>query len=379
MREYHLARALGERARLTYAYFSDPGELPLTRSELPFCEQIVAVPKPASYGALNVLRGIAGRWPVSVLNYTSSEMETALASLPDPRSFDLLHIDSIHMVRYADRFGAQKAIYNWHNIESELMRRYSATVFSGPRRLYASLTARKLEALEKQILRSALGHIVCSEREFQQLRRIAPAARIAVVENGVDTTQFEAVEEIAARDRIVFVGKMDYYANIEAATSFVRNIWPKIREQMPFLRLTIVGADPPRAVSALQESSGVEVTGTVPDVAPYYRGSLAAIVPLNTGGGTRLKILEAMAAHTPVISTVIGAEGLRVSPGRDILIAEADSPESWLNHLTLLSDSAEARAAIAAAGFELVKSRYDWTQLGQQLWSTYEEWLRMAR
>lgn len=379
MREYHFARALGERARLTYAYFADPGEPPLTRAELPFCEQIISVRKPATYGAVNLLRGIAGRWPISVLNYTSAEMETALAGLPDPRSFDLLHVDSIHMLRYADQLGPEKAIYNWHNIESELMRRYSRTVSSRARRFYASLTARKLEPLEKQILQSALGHIVCSERERQQLTQIAPAARIAVIENGVDTGQFEAMEEAGARDRIVFVGKMDYYPNIEAATSFVHNLWSRIRERMPSLRLTIVGADPPAAVKALEETAGVEVTGTVPNVGPYYRGSLAAIVPLKTGGGTRLKILEAMAARTPVISTAVGAEGLSVTPGRNILIADADSAESWLQHLKLLADSTEKRSEIAAEGFELVKARYDWAQLGEQLWSTYEEWLRIAR
>lgn len=386
LREYYFARALGERARLTYVYFADPGEKPLTCSQLPFCERVVSVPKPATYGLVNLARGVFGRWPLPVLNYTSGEMKHALARLPDPRGFDLLHFDSIHMFRYADPLGAAKVVYNWHNIESELMRRYSRTVASTARRLYSAHTARKLEALERRILGSAFGNIVCSPRERAQLQQIVPSARIAVIENGVDALQFAAVDdgpEVNQRgdalQRIVFVGKMDYHPNVEAVTAFVREVWPKLREQMPMLRFTIVGADPSPAVRALQETAGIEVTGTVPDVSPYYRGALAAIVPLRTGGGTRLKILEAMAAHTPVISTAIGAEGLAVTPGRDILIAEGRSAEAWLTHLTVLANSPGRRAEIATAAFELVASRYDWESLGEQLWLTYQSWLGKAR
>jgi glycosyltransferase involved in cell wall biosynthesis len=347
---------------------------------------------------------------VSVLNYTSGEMKNALAELPDARGFDLVHLDSIHMLRYAEQLGRAKVVYNWHNIESELMRRYGQTIPSAARRLYASHTAKKLEALERHILASAFGHIVCSEREREQLQRLAPKARIAVVENGVDTLHFAgnggAPEKgaLETKNRIVYVGKMDYHPNVEAVTEFVRDIWPTIHERMPSLKLCIVGADPPPVVTALRETPGVEVTGTVPDVSPYYRGSLASIVPLRTGGGTRLKILEAMAAGTPVISTEVGAEGLAVTPGRDILIVDAPSEElapvaqasslrgqvgdlphsvpasaeAWLDHLTLLAGSPERRAQITAAGLDLVRSRYDWARLGQQLWSTYEGWLRSA-
>lgn len=385
LREYHFARALGERAKLTYAYFADRGEPPLTSRQLPFCERIISVPKPASYGIANLVRGVFSRWPLPVLNYTSHEMKGALARIPGGvRDFDVVHFDSIHMIRYSDQVGSAKIIYNWHNIESELMRRYSQTVGSRPRRMYAAHTAKKLELLEREVLASAFGHIVCSERERAQLHQIAPTARIAVIENGVDTRSMAGADnEIGTLDRIVFVGKMDYYPNVDAITTFVRTVWPGIRERMPSLRLCVVGADPPPGVIALQEIAGIEVTGTVPDVGPYYRNSLAAIVPLRTGGGTRLKILEAMAAHTPVISTEVGAEGLNVTAGRDLLIAEADSAASpsadaWLKHLMLLAGSPERRAQITAAAFKLVQSRYDWRRLGELLFSTYENWLGTA-
>ena len=165
--------------------------------------------------------------------------------------FDLVHLDSIHMVRYAlaarTKQASLKAIYNWHNIESEAMRRYGATTSSPARRLYAGFTAGKLERLESRILHSEFGHIVCSARERQQLLDIAPKARVAVVDNGVDVDYFGQGVEAAATttaQRIVFVGTMDYFPNSDAAIFFANQIWPHARAVLPGVEFTIVGANP---------------------------------------------------------------------------------------------------------------------------------------
>ena len=289
------------------------------------------------------------------------------------------------MIRYGEaamgRNAATKIVYNWHNIESEAMQRFSATVPSGPKRWYASLTAAKLASLERDILNQAFGHIVCSARELDDLQKLAPDARIAVVENGVDVGSYAAsfsprTDISPAAHKLVFVGLMDYYPNVEAATSFTRRIWPTLRQRFPNLTLSIVGANPTPAVLQLGNMEGVTVTGTVPDVRPYYRDALAAIVPLRTGGGTRLKILEAMAAKVPVISTPLGAEGLTVTAGENILLAEPDDAETWLRHLSHLIESEPSRKALSDMAFELVKTQYDWEILGRKLCATYEGWLQ---
>jgi glycosyltransferase involved in cell wall biosynthesis len=170
---------------------------------------------------------------------------------------------------------------------------------------------------------------------------------------------------------------MSYHANIEAAVAFTRTVWPGIRERFPEWRLTLAGLDPAPAVLALRGEANVEVTGTVEDVRPYYREAVAAIVPLRTGGGTRLKILEAMAAGVPVISTPLGAEGLAVTPGVDILIAEKDG--DWLPFMTALSTQGDLWNRLAEAGRRLVTARYDWEALGQALYETYCRWLWTPR
>jgi sugar transferase (PEP-CTERM/EpsH1 system associated) len=383
LREYHFARALAKRGPLTYLHFTDPGAEPLTRKDLPFCEDVIAIPKPSAYGPGKLVQGVLGRWPLPILNYTSEEMSAAVDRLTASQAYDLIHLDSIHMIRYGEAIAQRgrspaKIVYNWHNIESEAMRRFSDTVSSPAKRWYARLTASKLAALEREILQNAFGHVVCSAREREELRRIAPAARIAVIENGVDVAGFSHSGAGASRQnhKIVFVGLMDYYPNVEAATSFTQRIWPVLRRQFPELNLWIVGANPSPAVLQLSSLEGVTVTGTVPDVRPYYHDALAAIVPLRTGGGTRLKILEAMAAGVPVVSTPLGAEGLTVTPGENILLADPDDAETWLNHLAHLIESETGRAALSAAGLELVRGSYDWEILGRKLCDTYEGWLR---
>jgi glycosyltransferase involved in cell wall biosynthesis len=203
-------------------------------------------------------------------------------------------------------------------------------------------------------------------------------ARVAVIANGVDTAYFAEAGPPRKQNRIVFVGLMSYYPNIEAAVTFSNKIWPRLQDQLPGYTLTFVGANPVPAVMQLRDIAGVEVTGTVPDLRPYYRDALAAIIPLRTGGGTRLKILEAMASGVPVVSTALGAEGLSVEPGKNILMADADDAESWLRALAGLAESKPRRRELTSAALQLVRHEYDWTSLGESLCKIYADWLDQA-
>lgn len=197
-----------------------------------------------------------------------------------------------------------------------------------------------------------------------------------MVENGVDVERFAAAgKSSSARSRkLLFVGSMDYFPNVEAATSFAQSVWPVLRQTFPELSFWIVGANPLPAVQALAALPGIHVTGTVPSVQPYYGDALAAVVPLKTGGGTRLKILEAMAAGIPVISTPLGAEGLAVQNGRNILLADPGNTALWVDHVRTLMDSEERWISLTGTGRQLVQSHYDWSALGTKLCQFYQEW-----
>lgn len=377
LRDYHLARALGQRSELTYVYFADSNDQ-ASEKALDFCRRVVPIPRPAMYTPAKLVRGLLGRQPLPIVNYSSSKMNAAASDIFRGQSFDLVHADSLHMESAVAGLRNARVIYNWHNIESELMFRYAQETGSALRRFYASITSRRLKRAESEILTSAFGHIVCSERERGQLLTISPAARIEVIENGVDVAAFEETARRAGtRHRLLFVGAMSYHANIEAAVYFAREVWPAIRQRMPTWTLTLVGSNPHPRVQALADQPGIEVTGTVPDTRAYYREAIAAIAPLRSGSGTRLKILEAMAAGVPVVSTKLGAEGLAVVPGKHILLAE--SPAEWLEALASFECQGQLWQALRAAGLELVRSRYDWQALGQALYETYGRWLEQAR
>jgi glycosyltransferase involved in cell wall biosynthesis len=349
---------------------------------MPFCRSIISVKKPPTYTAWNLVRGLVGRWPLPILNYFSQEMATVLKNLRAKENFDIVHLDSMHMASYETLFTNSgnprvRSVYDWHNIESESMKRYSVEVKSVGRRFYANSTVPRLQKLETALLQNAFAHIVCSKREEMELKSKMPGARVATIPNGVDTAFFArpTVDLRWPPKSIIFVGAMNYYPNIDAALWFAHDVWPRLRSLFPECRLTLVGSDPAPAVLALRGTEGIEVTGTVQDVRPFYHHADIALAPLRMGGGTRLKILEAMAAGVPVISTAVGAEGLAVESGRNILIADETNPESWVRAFRSLGESESLRTDLVASAMQLVRDHYDWTVIGKSLCNTYLDWL----
>ena len=315
-------------------------------------------------------------------------MKKALAGILTEKDFDVVQVESIHLMAYLPIIRAARkqplVICDWHNIESELMRRYSEREPNLLRRAYAGKTARLMSAFERRATREFDAHVVVSERDAQRLRALNPEARIFVIENGVDTAYYSdaQIETVVAsrrdapgKSKIVFVGSMDYHANIEGTVNFAREVWPRLRARQPEMVFTIVGRNPRREVRELALTPGIEVTGTVDDVRPFYRKAVLSVVPLNIGGGSRLKILEAMAASVPVVSTTLGAEGLNVQHGENILIA--DTSEQQIEAIVSLVENEEQRKHLIDGGRALVSNHYDWSQLGALLFENYRKLLAM--
>lgn len=377
LRNYHLARVLAQRTRVSLLAFTD--HQPSSANLEQVYEQVITVERDSAYTFTKMVRGAVGRTPLPVLNYTTAPMKRALAHLLSQQDFDVIQVESIHLMSYLAtiRQASQPPLIvcDWHNIESELMRRYSEHEPSMPRRAYARRTARLMREIEERALREFDAHVVVSPRDAEGLRKLNPKARVFVIENGVDTAFYcdlGAGNESGAR-RIVFVGSMDYHANVEGAVNFAREVWPRVRDRQPELIFTIVGKDPAPAVRELAQLPGIQVTGTVNDVRPFYREAIAAVVPLNVGGGSRLKILEAMAAGVPVVSTTLGAEGLEIRHNENILIA--DSSKQLFEAIITVIENETLHKHLSDAGQAMVSSRYDWSGLGAALFRAYEKLL----
>jgi len=410
VRNYYLAREMGAYADVTYLAFSDRPEAVAAESvwlrgenhythrsgrvddEMPAggFERIVSVSRERGYRLSNLLLGAIGQTPLTVLNYTTAEMAKCLAAILDEGDFDIVHMAGLHLSGYLPIIRNARSrpavVSDWHNVESELMRRYSNYAPSVAHRLYARTTARRLRDLERRLMGEFDAHTVVSERDRLKLLEKAPGAPVYVVENGVDVERYsdEALDSAyraarlplksfskglleghtdVERFRLLFVGSMDYHANEDAALHFANQIWPEQAKRTRRLEFTIVGRRPSARLTRLSSVKGIEVTGTVHDVRPYYREAIAAVVPLRVGGGSRLKILEAMAAGVPVVSSTLGAEGLDVTDSQHLLLA--DSPGQFVSALNSICDDFALWRTLSSAGRELVRRKYSWTELAR--------------
>jgi glycosyltransferase involved in cell wall biosynthesis len=335
--------------------------------------RFIPVERHGGYRLQDLVRGAIGPLPFSVLNYTRSGMSEILQQLFRKQAFDIAILEGVQLGGYLSLLRSAECrpavVCDWHNVESEILERYSANAGaqSAARKLYARMAAGKLERYERWFVNQCDMHVVVSERDRDALvHRYGSTRPVVLVDNGVPLDYFSAAEGPAPkRFRVLFSGAMDYHANVEAAAWFAAGAWPAIRSAAPDTVFSIVGRKPTQAVAALAAQPGIEVTGTVPDVRPYYREALVAVVPLRVGGGTRIKILEAMAAGVPVVSTGLGAEGLAAVPGEHYVLA--DSAGEISAAVTALLRDPEKSARLSDAGRELIRRRYDWASLGDQL------------
>jgi glycosyltransferase involved in cell wall biosynthesis len=380
LRDFHIASYLARNSKLTYIGL-DPAEDTPGRPAVciePIAAlgdaEVIRIRRETIYKVGAMVRGFIGPVPINVLNYTSQLVAEQVEKVLSSNSFDVVQIEGILMQGYLHlvRQLAPNALVNadWHNIDSEVMTRYAQQGPNLPRRLYAWRTLTLLRNHENELLRRCDTHTVCSEREQQALLARGLNRNIEVIPNGVDWSALASLpDDKSTRRNLIFVGAMDYHANIDAVLYFVQEIWPSIRERRPELNFVIVGSKPAPEIVKLGEQPGVSVTGTVPDVRPHYQTALAAMIPIRIAGGTRLKILEAMAAGVPVVSTSMGAEGIPVTDGKDILLA--DSVAGFVECAAKLAQSAELWQGIAAEGRKLARA-YDWALIGDKLMSFYQ-------
>jgi glycosyltransferase involved in cell wall biosynthesis len=340
--------------------------------------RIISVRRRQTYSATNFIRGLTGPWPLTVLGFKSRDIEKTLAQVLRSEVFDAVQIESIHLAFYLELLRSAPSqpllVSDWHNIESELMSRYAECGQSFVKRLVALRCARLLENKERRTLKICNATTVPSERERQTLSQRCPEANLYVIPNGVDTAFYQAEIELerlsqaGSRRLILFVGSMDYHANIRAAEWFVQQVWPRIETHYPDIDFAIVGRDPSADVRQLA-SDRVLVTGTVADIRPFYHRAVVVVAPLLVGGGTRLKILEAMAAGVPVVSTTVGAEGIEAENNIHLLLA--NTREQFAAAVERLLISEEDRVRLLNAARNLVKERYDWAAVGTALWRIY--------
>ena len=373
LRTWHVMRHLAQRHQISYLSFRDVCDTPddlMGMREV--ASDVVTVPRAdARKGTtkfyLNAGRYLVDRAPYAVAKYRSVEYRRALERLLGERQFDAIVCDFlVPVVNLPDELPCPAILFT-HNVEAEIWRRHSETARNPLAQFLLAQQWRRMLRFERAALSRFDRVLAVSDADGKTFDRLYPGALNApvhVVQTGVDTSFFAPMPATRARRaHLVFTGSMDWLPNVDGMQYFVRDILPRIREAEPSATLSIIGRSPTPAVKRLALDAGINITGRVEDVRPHIAEGSVYIVPLRIGGGTRLKIFEAMAMGKAVVSTSIGAEGLPVTTGDNVVIA--DEPAEFARAVVDLIRDDEWRQRIEIAARRLVVERYDWSAVSR--------------
>lgn len=365
IRTYQMLRELKRSHHVTYLTLDDGEAAPdaADRAE-EYCHELVRVPfrrsrnfSPAFW--VEVARSTFSALPYTIARYRSAAFEAELERLVNTHEFDVVVCDFLTpAINVPERLPCTTVLFQ-HNVEAAIWRRHFE-VASGPlRKAFLRLEWRKVRRFEEQACRR-FDHVIAVSAEDRLAMQREYGVEASDVPTGVDTSFFRPAPGARRRPaHLVFTGSMDWLPNVDGMKYFVDDVLPLVRQEVPSVTLTIVGRDPGPDVRALAErDSSVTVTGRVDDVRPYMEEAAAFVVPLRVGGGTRLKIYEALAMECPVISTRIGAEGLPLQDGSEILLA--DTRESFAAAVVRTLTTPDLAAQLAGNGAAVVRSRFGW-------------------
>lgn len=381
-RGFNLIRELGRRATVHLRAFVHPDVLPTpttleeSRRVLgEFCASIEYFPlwpkQSRAHTAVMLAAGLASNKPFSTIAHRSSTFAASVERALGLTAFDIIHADTIALSPFVnlrpDRI--TPTVLTHHNIESQLMRRRSEVETRPLAGRFLRREAMKLEVYEAEVSPAYDVNIFMSTQDRDLLAGRVAGIRSAVVPNGVDISYFSP-DPSDVSPAMIYTGGMNMFANRDAVLYFLREVWPAIVQQVPDAQFFAVGQDPPRELQTLaDEDPRIVVTGYVDDIRPYVRRAAVYVVPLRVGGGTRLKVLDAMASGKAIVSTSIGCEGLEVTPGEHLLVA--DSPDDFARTVVALLGDRRKQVRLGAAARTLVENRYAWRIAGDRLIEAY--------
>ena len=313
------------------------------------------------------------RQPDMALRLVSEAYAHRLTDLLSRRRFDVALVGGIEMAPYLDILMAARPrpriLFDNLNCEFLLQKRAFLTDIRSPVHwpgaAYSWVQWHRLRRYEAAVCRRADRVIAVSDGDAASLRRLVPGLDVAVIPNGVDTSTYPFVLSPPESHTLVFTGTMDFRPNVDAMLWFTRRVFPRIRAEAPTVHLDIVGQRPHRRLERLRKDPAITLTGWVEDVRPHIASAAVYIAPLRIGGGTRLKLLEAMAMGKAVVSTRLGAEGYPVSHGRELWLA--DSPADFAAAVLALLRSPQRRVELGKAARAFVERRYDWRIIAPRL------------
>ncbi len=376
IRSMGILKPLHKRHEVHYAALADPASSEgadmahtFSTRAYPIRHPVVSRRSPAF--ALQVARHLAfSELPLAVERYESAALRQTVGELVAHENFDAVVCD--FAASGVNMPSLEGAVLFQHNVETTIFERHAEHAATPLHRKFYELQVRRMRAYEEKVCRESAHVIAVSPIDAQRMRDMFGITHVSDVATGVDVDYYRNPGTHAPTTDFVFVASMDWLPNVDGILWFAEAILPLLRRHKPDCSVAIVGRRPdPRLLALAQSDPLITVTGTVADVRPYLWSSRVSILPLRIGGGTRMKVYEAMAAGLPMVSTTVGMEGLACVPGRDILVG--DTPSAFAQQcVTLLDDPALGRT-IAASALRLVEDECSWDAVSRQFEDVLEQ------
>jgi len=341
-----------------------------------YCKELHVFPIPSEHSRLKYFKtlflNLFSSEPYSSAIYRSSGFKSKIIEMIGRYDYDVVEIGEIGLLNYARLASDIPKLLVHHNIESQLLYR-RAKVASNPLvQFYIKLQAYRTARFEQRAGDLIECHTTCSETDREILLKINPAVKAIVVPNGVDTDFFKSTREEVEPNSLIFVGGLSWLPNRDAMMFFINDIWPILKQEIPNIKMTVVGGSPPNELTTLsKKDSNFLVTGFVEDIRSLISRAAIYVVPIRVGGGTRLKILDAMSMGKAIVSHPIGAEGISVTDGKDIVIAE--SAKEITAKIVDLLQNPERRRQIEIHARQTAENIYDWRKIAPVLLRAYTE------
>lgn len=383
-RSYNLLKEVGRRHKVDLLAFYQRAITPddtipsAVKALSEHCRVLNVIPIPIdanpSARAFLAARSLFSSSPYTINWLRSDAFASAIAEAVSNATYDAAHFDTISLAPYRSHLPPTPASLTHHNIESAMLLRRAEIERNPMRRAYYWQEGRRLQQYERIVAEQFSINLTCSALDSERLREICPGARTAVIPNGVDTSYFDPGPFTRPKvpESLVFAGGLTWYPNLSAIRYLIQEIWPPLKAKHPNARVTIIGRRPPTWLQqASQIDSSIRVTGFVDDVRPYLAEAQAYICPIFDGGGTKLKVLDALAMGVPLVAHPIACEGISVIPEKHVLMA-AD-PESFVSQISRLFSNPNLCTSVSRAGRELAVEYYDFATIGRQLSDLYDQ------
>jgi len=384
LRNFHIIRGLANDNRITLLSYidSDAGQ-ETPRQLATLCEQIVTIRAPTRSTKRRLWQMISSRQPDMALRLHSAEFAAALETLLRKQNIDIVQIEGIELAWTIPTIRKTTPdlpiVYDAHNAEALLQSRSGVAdrgkIQRWPAATYSRLQSSRLASYETWLCNSVDRVLAVSEADGDALQSLAgdKVRPIMVIPNSIDVAAYSATEKTVDRQYqfdIVFSGKMDYRPNVDAVLWFAENVWPLIKRETPDVTWAIVGQRPHDRLAHLEQMPDVTITGWVRETKPYLFGAKVFVMPFRVGSGTRLKLIEALAAGRAVVSTRVGVEGFPVEDGRHLVVS--DSAEGFAKNTVALLGDSERRELLGDQGMQFAK-QYDWRVVVPRIQSVYDE------